>query len=152
LGQTEKDRHRRSRAGQPPTTEVATDRLTQPFRATFGHSGGLSWISTERVRRGERQFNHRQRKVKAEARSVYCGEVVEINYPLLPIGIKTPSSMCLHSSLRYIDPPLPLVVVTAYSQGRCRARNRTESIKGRSRIGLASKTRNCPKGKLLTKW
>src|SRR3954468_20675804 len=34
----------------------------------------------------------------------YCGDVVEINHPLLPIGMKTPSSMGLTSPLRYTAP------------------------------------------------
>ena len=54
LGQTEKDRHRRDTAGQPPTSEMFADMPARPVSATFGHSGGLSWISTEQVRRGER--------------------------------------------------------------------------------------------------
>jgi len=37
---------------------------------------------------------------------LYCGEVVEISQPLLPIGIKTPSCMCLASHLRYTGPAL----------------------------------------------
>jgi hypothetical protein len=35
---------------------------------------------------------------------LYCGDVVEINHPLLPIGMKTPSSMGLTSPLRYTAP------------------------------------------------
>jgi hypothetical protein len=96
------------------------------------------------------QFDHRQRKVKAEAlgfsttrkfRSklgLYCGEVVEINHPLLPMGIKTPSSMCLDSSLRYTDPALSPAVVVHYPQERCQARNDRESL-GDRRSGQPQK-------------
>jgi len=41
-GQTEKDRLRRSTAGQPPTTEMLRDRPTQPVSATSGHHDVLT--------------------------------------------------------------------------------------------------------------
>ena len=44
--QTERDRPRRSTAGQPPTTEVFTDRTTQPISATTAPRALCSTTST----------------------------------------------------------------------------------------------------------
>jgi hypothetical protein len=66
-GQTEKDRHRCSTAGQPPTTEMFADRPAQPISAITGH------LSPKPARSITQEIASRIRKAIIMLATFVCG-------------------------------------------------------------------------------